>query len=291
MEEEQGRLVYLPEYQHWRTSPWWKVMLIGLALYGVGITILALTKNFKLLPAVVLLGTFIMPVTYVTFFYNHRVLSQITILTLGLTFFYGGILGIFAAALLEPLFIRQLNFYSSFKVGLIEEFAKILGVLAIARHRRHDSEMDGLILGAAAGMGFASLESAGYAFVAFLHSQGNLSVMTAVTLIRGVLTPLGHGTWTAILAGVLFRESTERKFIIDWQVIGTYLFVSVLHGLWDGLPFAMASLNQVGIEFFIGELVVGGIGIFVLARMWREARRLQITRYLEAGAINQRRAA
>ncbi len=290
MEEEQ-RVIRLPEDQNWNVIPWWKLMLVGLALYGTGITILASTRNFKLLPAVVLLGTFIMPVTYVTFFYNHRALSQITIPTLGLTFFYGGTLGIFAAALLEPLFIRQLNFYSSFKVGLIEEFAKILGVLVIARRRRHDSEMDGLILGAAAGMGFASLESAGYAFVAFIHTQGNLSVMTAVTLIRGVLTPLGHGTWTAILTGVLFRESTERKFTIDWQVIGTYLFVSLLHGLWDGLPFAMASLNRQGIEFFAGELVVGAIGIYVLALKWREARRLQITRYIERGLINQRKAA
>ncbi|MDI6827073.1 MAG: PrsW family intramembrane metalloprotease [Armatimonadota bacterium] len=290
MEEEQ-RVIRLPEEQNWNVIPWWKLMLVGLALYGAGIIILELTRNFKLLPAVVLLGTFIMPVTYVTFFYNHRALSQITIPTLGLTFFYGGTLGIFAAALLEPLFIRQLNFYSSFEVGLIEEFAKILGVLVIARHRRHDSEMDGLILGAAAGMGFASLESAGYAFVAFIHTHGNLSFVTAVILIRGFLAPLGHGTWTAILAGVLFRESTARKFIIDWQVIGTYLFVSLLHGLWDGLPFAMASLNRLDIEFFAGELVVGGIGIYILARKWREARRLQIIRYMEHGLFAQRRAA
>ena len=69
---------------------------------------------------------------------------------------------------LEPFFIRQLDLGAILKVGLIEEFAKILGVLAIARHRRHDSEMDGLILGGAAGMGFAALESNGYAFTAFL---------------------------------------------------------------------------------------------------------------------------
>ena len=59
-----------------------------------------------------------------------------------------------SASLLEPFFIRQLDLGAILKIGLIEEFAKILGVLVIARHRRHDSEMDGLILGAAAGMGF-----------------------------------------------------------------------------------------------------------------------------------------
>ncbi len=93
----------------------------------------------------------------------------------------------------------------------------------IARHKRHDSEMDGLILGAAVGMGFAALESNGYAFTAFLESNGSISTTVGVTLIRGLLSPLGHGTWTAILASVLFRESRNGHFRIDLQVIGAYL--------------------------------------------------------------------
>ena len=79
-----------------------------------------------------------------------------------------------------------------------------------------------LILGAAAGMGFASLESNGYAFVAFLQSHGSLSITVFVTLLRGLLSPLGHGTWTAILTGVLFRESAPNRFHITRRVIGAY---------------------------------------------------------------------
>ncbi len=41
-------------------------------------------------------------------------------------------LGVFAASLLEPLFIGSLDFTTAFVVGLIEEFAKILGILVIA---------------------------------------------------------------------------------------------------------------------------------------------------------------
>jgi RsiW-degrading membrane proteinase PrsW (M82 family) len=80
---------------------------------------------------------------------------------------YGGILGVLAASILEPLLIPSLNILTVFLVGAIEEFVKILGVLVVARHRRHDMEPDGLILGGAAGMGFAALESTGYAFSAF----------------------------------------------------------------------------------------------------------------------------
>ena len=70
----------------------------------------------------------------------------------------------------RTFFITQLNVWAILKIGFIQEFAKILGVVIIARHKRHDSEMDGLILGAAAGMGFAALESNGYAFTAYLMS-------------------------------------------------------------------------------------------------------------------------
>jgi RsiW-degrading membrane proteinase PrsW (M82 family) len=177
--------------------------------------------------------------------------------------------------LLEPIFIRRLDFTSTIVVGLIEEFAKILGVFVIARHRRHDAEMDGLILGAAAGMGFAALESMGYAFTAFLASGGSLSQTVVVTLLRGILSPVGHGTWTAILASVLFRESRGSHFRINFKVIGAYLFVSVLHGLWDGLPTVITSFVGSGPDVFVGEVFVGGAGLFILWLRWREARRLQ----------------
>jgi RsiW-degrading membrane proteinase PrsW (M82 family) len=193
-----------------------------------------------------------------------------------MAFVYGGLLGVLAASVLEPIFIRKLDVVTVFVIGLIEEFVKILGVLVVARHRRHNRELDGLILGAAAGMGFAALESMGYAFTAFLQSNGSLSSTVGVTLLRGILSPLGHGTWTAILASVLFRESKERRFRIDWQVIGTYLLVVVLHGLWDGLPAVLSALVGPGIDVFIGQLVIGAIGLFILWLRWRDGKRLAL---------------
>jgi protease PrsW len=254
---------------------WWRVLLIGGILYALGLVVLGLTLNPNVFPTVVLLGNFLVPVTYVAFFYDHRQLSPLTLPTTALSFFYGGVLGVFAAALLEPLFIRRLDLGAALGVGLIEEFAKILGVLVIARHRRHDAELDGLILGAAAGMGFAALESNGYAFTAFLQSGGSLSVTVVVTLLRGVLAPIGHGTWTAILASVLFRDSATGRFHLTRKVLGTYLTVAVLHGLWDGLPGALLALNAPGNGVLIGELLVGGIGFVILWRRWREAVRRQ----------------
>jgi RsiW-degrading membrane proteinase PrsW (M82 family) len=257
---------------------WWRVLLIGFSLYVLGLIVLVLTLNPNLFPTVVLLGNFLVPVTYVAFFYEHRHLSRLSMPTTALSFFYGGVLGVFAAALLEPIFIARLTAATAFEVGLIEEFAKILGVLVIARHRRHDAELDGLILGVAAGMGFAALESNGYAFTAFLRSRGSLSATVLVTLLRGLLAPIGHGTWTAILASVLFRESAAGRFRLNRKVVAAYLTVAILHGLWDGLPSALGTLVASGGDVMIAQTLVGVIGLLILWRRWREARRLQLIR-------------
>jgi RsiW-degrading membrane proteinase PrsW (M82 family) len=252
------------------------VFATGLLLFFAGLVILILTGNLKLFPTVAMIGNFLVPVTFVAFFYERRQWSRLSLPTTALSFFYGGVLGILAASILEPIFVRQLDIFTAFMVGLIEEFVKILGVLVIARRWRHDQEMDGLILGAAAGMGFAALESNGYAFSALLLSRGSLSAVVIVTLLRGILSPVGHGAWTAILASVLFRESTGNRFYINRKVLGTYFTVASLHGLWDGLPGLIAILLSPGLDVFIGESLIGGLGLWILWRRWREAQRLQM---------------
>src|SRR5260370_11227837 len=120
-----------------QTGSWWRILLLGLLLFVVSVVVFALTGNPNLFPTVGLIGNFLVPVSYVAFFYERRHMSQVTLVSTARAFFYGGVLGVFAAAVLEPIFIRQLTFLSAFEVGLIEEVAKILGVFVVARHHRH----------------------------------------------------------------------------------------------------------------------------------------------------------
>lgn len=263
-----------------RTKPgrrlaWLRVLLIGVVLYFVSLAVMVITGNPNLFPTVVLIGNFLIPVTYVAFFYERRHISQLSLPSTAITFFYGGLLGVLASSILEPIFIRQMDLLSVVLIGLIEEGAKILGVIVIARRLQHDSEMDGLIMGAAVGMGFAALESMGYAFTAFLHSQGSLSATVSVTLLRGILSPIGHGTWTAILASVLFRQTRNKHFRLDLMVFGAYLVVSLLHAAWDGLPPIVAYVFSGGLDVLIAQSLIGGTGLVMLWFRWRDARRLQ----------------
>jgi RsiW-degrading membrane proteinase PrsW (M82 family) len=237
--------------------------------------LVALTGNMTLLPTVVLLGSFVVPATFVSFFYERRRMSTLTLETTALCFFWGGVLGVFAASLLEPIFVRGLNIGTAYLIGLIEELVKMLGVLLIARRRSHTSMLNGLILGAAAGMGFAALESMGYVFSAFLRSNGSLSATVMVTLLRALLSPVGHGTWSAILAAALFHASLPGKFRLTGGVIGAYLTVSILHGLWDAVPLIMGVFLNPGLDIFVGQVLVGLTGLLILRRRWREGQRLQ----------------
>lgn len=258
-----------------RKGLWWRVLLIVLVFYVVGVLIMLLSNNSNLFPPVIMLGSFMVPAAYVAFFYERGHLSEINLATIALSFFYGGFIGVFAASLLEPLLIQQLTFFSAFEVGLIEEFVKILGVFIIVRGWGRETELEGIILGAVAGMSFAVLENTGYAFSTFLASQGDLATTLWVVFIRGVLSPLGHGTWTAILAGVLFRESTKGRFRIDLKVIGAYLFVVILHGLWDGVPLLISNVTGSGFDVLLVDVVIGTVGLVFLLVRWREGLRMQ----------------
>jgi RsiW-degrading membrane proteinase PrsW (M82 family) len=257
---------------------WLQVLLTGIVLFVAATLIMFLTGNPNLYPTVILIGNFLVPVAFVAFLYDHQHLSALTPETIAKSFCLGGILGVLGASALEALVIprpaspdQALSLTSGFAVGLIEEGCKIVAVMFLARRMRHTAPVDGLLMGAAVGMGFAALESTGYAFTAFLLSQGHVGVSIAETVIRGLIAPFGHGIWTAILATVLFRESRPQHFRITGPVILAYLFVSVLHGLWDGLPSTIYLIVPPGFHIPLVTLVLSVIGITVFSLMFRRA--------------------
>lgn len=276
---------------------WFHVLWVGILLFILATVIMFFTGNFNLYPTVILIGNFLIPVVFVTFLYDHQHLSLLSTETIGRSFGIGGILGVLGASVLEALLVKVpvlpnqgLSLGSSLLVGLIEEGCKIAAVMFLARKMRHTTQIDGLLLGAAVGMGFAALESTGYAFTAFITSNGHLTASIVSTVLRGVFAPFGHGVWTGILGAVLFRESGPRHFRIDIPVILTYLLVSLLHGFWDGLPATVALYIIVppGFPVSIVTIVLAIIGIVILTVLYRRAlhQRIQQAQFAQAQMRN-----
>lgn len=257
---------------------WLHALLIGIVLFVASTLVLFLTGNPNLYPTVILVGNFLVPVVFVAFLYDHQHLSSLTTEKIARGFILGGILGVLGASVLESLFLpmllnpnQGLSLSGGLAVGLIEEGCKILAVAFMARGLRHTAQIDGLLLGAAVGMGFAAFESTGYAFTAFVATNGHVVASIAETVLRGVIAPFGHGIWTGILAAVLFRESRPHHFRITGLVIVTYLFVSLLHGLWDGLPRTIYLLIPPGFHISLVTLALSVIGIVVFALLYRRS--------------------
>jgi RsiW-degrading membrane proteinase PrsW (M82 family) len=281
-----------------RRRPWLRMFLTGLVLWVLTVVVTVLTGNPNLVPTLVLLGSFLVPVSFVAWAYTRRHSGEVTAELLFSTFVTGGVLGVLAASLLETYLLHP-SAALFLGVGLIEEAAKLAVLAFLTRRLAHKYARDGLILGAAVGFGFAAFESAGYAFTALFTEHG-LSLMQLVQteLLRGVLTPVGHGLWTAILGGVLFSSSGREHFALTWRLLFTYLGVSVLHALWDSmhsialvltLLFTGATYQsqvtpteaQAGLYTLLswgGMIIVSLVGLIWLARVRgaadREARRV-----------------
>jgi RsiW-degrading membrane proteinase PrsW (M82 family) len=218
-----------------RRRAWLRVFLTGLVLWVLTVAVTLATGNPNLIPTLVLLGSFLVPVTFVVWAFDRRHSGEVTAELLFSTFVTGGILGVLAASLLETYLLHP-SPALFIGVGLIEEAAKLAVLAFLSRRLQHKYARDGLVLGASVGFGFAAFESAGYAFTALFTEQGlSLTQLVQTELLRGLLAPVGHGLWTAILGGVLFSASGRRHFAFTGRLLITYLGVSVLHALWDSM--------------------------------------------------------
>jgi RsiW-degrading membrane proteinase PrsW (M82 family) len=203
-------------------------------LWVAAVVVTFATSNANLVPTIILLGSFLVPVAFVTYAFAHadEVVSAQRIFT---AFVYGGVLGVLGASVLEDAFLRQPSGPTYVWVGLIEEAVKLAALWLVARRLPRYTMRDGIVLGAAVGFGFAAFESAGYAFSALFTAGGpSLLNLVETEVLRGILAPVGHGLWTAILGGTLFGVAARRgRLRLSRAVLGSYALVSLLHALWD----------------------------------------------------------
>jgi protease PrsW len=217
-----------------RLPGWVRIFGGGLALWLATVLVTFVTQNPNLVPTVILLGSFLVPVAFVAYVFG-RADEVVTLQRILTAFGIGGVLGVLGASLLEAAFLRHVSVSAYLRVGLIEEAVKLAALWLLSRHLPRYTMRDGIVLGAAVGMGFAALESAGYAFNALFTPSGlSLSNLVETEVLRAVLAPVGHGLWTAILGGVLFRAAAHHGRLRPTRaLIGWYVVVALMHTLWD----------------------------------------------------------
>lgn len=244
---------------------WWAVFAIGVVLWVGAVAATYITMDVLLLPTIVLLGSFLVPVTVVVWYLDHDPSVALSPRRVLGAFIIAGTVGALAAALLEYYPVGTGRLVGNLEVGFIEELIKAVLIVIVALGVRTFHTRDGMVLGAAVGFGFAALESSGYALVSLFIVQANhlfLSLPSPVTteLIRGLLAPFAHGMWSAIVGGAIFAAARRRGHLrLSWGVLVAYAGMSLLHAAFDtvgGIP---------------GYVVVSLIGLVPVVWMWLHA--------------------
>jgi protease PrsW len=221
-------------YRRWA---WLGVLVVGLVLYFLVLQTLVRTQNPNFVPALILLGATVVPMSFLAFAQARTGRWQVPASVLLIAAFFGGVIGTVVAGTLEYDTLRGLGALPMVAVAVIEESAKLIVPVVllftmVARHQRR-LPSDGLIIGVAAGMGFAALETMGYAFSALLSSQGNIGAVEQTLFVRGLTAPAGHTAWTGLTAGALWAllAAPSGKRVLEF--LGTFAGAVVLHTLWD----------------------------------------------------------
>ena len=194
--------------------------------------------NLNFLPAMIMLGAFAVPVTILIFFYEINLFRNIPFYKVIKYFILGGALSLILAILFFSLDINtDISTYSgALMVGLIEEVAKA-AIVAFFLFKSKNSNyiLNGLLIGAAVGAGFAAFETAGY--ILRYGLAGGDAVMLQTIKIRGFLAPGGHVAWAAIEGAALMYvkgfEKLDKKHLNDKRFLLICLISVVEHGIWD----------------------------------------------------------
>jgi|GEM_PF-571225 len=249
-------------------KPWLFARLLAWsALLAVVLYIaLGYFHNIKLVPGLIFVGSFAVPVSTLIFFLEMNVPRNISIFKMMQLLFVGGVASIFVAL----IFFNRLTFLGTFlgasAAGIIEESAKLLIVIFLmGKTGRYHWILNGLLFGAAVGTGFAAFESAGYALEIMLGS--NVDVGVGNLLLRGITAPFTHIVWTANSAAALWMVKGDKPF--SWSMVqnGKFLrvFVSsmLLHMCWNA-PFTLVPLPLIGDLKFV---ILGVLGWVITLRL------------------------
>jgi protease PrsW len=271
--------------------PWMFFRLLG--ILSIGFVALAVLFHFvgneKLVPAIMFLGAFAMPLAVVVFIFEMNTPRNVSVEMLAKLFIIGGLIGMCVAVITYMVPIAGLA------PGIVEESSKLLGVLLVARSARYKYELNGILFGATVGAGFACFETCGYAFDSLLQvltpiihsghigSNGLPTIkelkeavegMLVSLVVRGVLAPFGHMPWTAISAGAFWRVKQDRpvrpSMLLDWRFLKAFAIPVLMHEVYDS-PVLFPKENP-----FLGLGLMGVTGVitwYVLFTMIQQGLR------------------
>jgi len=209
----------------------------------------------------------------------------------GLTFLYGAIgaivLGITLSFLvMDTTGVDDMKFAAGVVAPLCEEPSKGLLVLLLLLTRHFDNTTDGLIYGAAAGLGFAMTEN----FLYFVQADqlGGQDAWQTVVILRSLFSALMHcaatATFGAILGRFRYRGAVQQWLLAPILGLGVAM---LMHGTFNTALVYSVSTGEDQIKYIsFGLIPIAAIVLFsvTMISVGREHRMLAAELREEAAA-------
>ena len=220
-------------------KPWLysRVFALFAIVFGSLYILARVFGNEIALPGLMFIGALAVPFATIIFFFEVNAPRNISIFDTVKIFFVGGMISLIATMIIATVFPSgDLDYTGATIVGITEEIAKLVPIIIYVKKRDSKYILNGLLIGAAVGGGFAVFETAGYAFSALWEDKSMTSMMITIFL-RGYLAIGGHVIWAAIegaaLCAVKQDKPFEFKMLFNIRFLAYFIIPVILHSLWD----------------------------------------------------------
>src|SRR5581483_7432642 len=257
--------------------PWVFFKLFTMSALAYLLFVYALNEfgNPLLIPGLITVGSFLIPFSILVLFFEANVARNVPLYQVIRLVLLGGIL-----SLILSLFLFRATHLDSWlgaaSAGIVEEIGKASALLLVINKLKYRWTLNGLLFGAAVGTGFASFESAGYAFYYGLM-QGGAGELERIIMDRGLFSMLGgHVLWTAMVGAALWKVRGDEPFRFDMikhpSFVRVFFLAMILHMIWN-LPFALPFYAKYVVLGFAAWVVILGFIQEGLAQIRREQQR------------------
>ncbi len=220
-------------------------------------------ENLFALPGLITVGSFAVPFSLLIFFWETNAPRNISIYELAKMLFIGGASSLVMTLFLYSIFpVNELDYMGAIIVGVVEEVGKLVIIAYFIHKLKSKYILNGLLIGAAIGAGFAAFESAGYALYSgmALGDQGMFSTL----FMRGWMAIGTHVVWSAIAGAALVYVKGDQPLKTDHFFDGKFIRLFVvaigLHAVWDMPLYSLHNFNLL----FIALIIIAWIFIFTL---------------------------
>lgn len=253
-------------------KPWLfsRVLFIAFTVTFIGLWVMAaFFNNTNAIPGLIFIGALTVPLSGLFFFYESNAFKNISIFEVIIMFFIGGVFSLLSTMVLYRFVVfsdqferfGSLTFFDAFLVGLVEETGKALIIVYFVNKLKTNKILNGLLIGAAIGAGFAVFESAGYILN---FALGENVPLLDIVFTRAWTAIGGHLVWSAIVGAAIViakeQHGFEFKDILDKRFLIFFLSAVGLHGIWDT---SLTILGSDTLKIFI-LIVVVWILVFIL---------------------------